>query len=192
MNRLVFFKKFLAGSATLVIILLNSCINFKNYLVESDYSYSGNFKEYKTYSFINYYDITKDSLIPDNAIQAAIQARMSLLGYKQVDNNANILIGYKIYYKDFNFSGYNQPEMELWLKDKDFITEIYHPVRYKLLEGTMIIFLIDREMNKAIWQGYNSGLIRPGSSDNKKFVKGSVRSILDEYRVFAEGYNKEG
>jgi hypothetical protein len=28
--------------------------------------------------------------------------------------------------------------------------------------------------------------------DNEKFVKGTVRTIFDKYRVFAEGFIKEG
>jgi hypothetical protein len=54
-----------------------------------------------------------------------------------------------------------------------------------------MILLVDRRMNKTVWQGYNSGLIDINSLENERFIKGSVRLIFDKYRVFAEGYLKE-
>jgi hypothetical protein len=180
------------GVSLIIILILASCLSPKEYLVESDYSYSGNFKEYKTYSFLKYYKYNQDSLTPDNIIMDAIKYRMSILGYKQDDKNPNILVSYKIYYKDFKFKGYDQPEFEEWLNDKQHLKEAYDPVKYKLMEGTMIIILIDRKRNTAIWQGYNSGLLQLSSPQSEKFVKGTVRTIFDKYRVFAEGFLKEG
>ncbi len=168
-----------------------SCIGSKDYIVESDYSYSGNFTKYKTYTFFNYEKTGRDSLIPDDVIKKAIHYRMSLLGYKEDDNKPNILVGYKLFLKNFNFKGYNQPELEDWLKDKKDYNEVYDPVKYRLLEGTLFIFLVDRKKNQAIWQGYNSGLINPAEIDNERFVKGTIRTIFDKYRIFAAGYIKQ-
>ena len=178
-----------------VIAGLSSCFGSRDYVVESDYSYSGNFKKYKTYSFLNYFKYKEDSLIPDEMIRDAIHYRMSLLGYKQDDQDPNILVGYKIYFHNFNFKGYEQPDIEQWLeeqyKDEPTDKEVYDPVKYKLMEGTLFIFLVDKKKNKAIWQGYNSGLINPAEIDNERFVKGTVRTIFDKYRIFAEGYIKQ-
>ncbi len=170
---------------------ITSCFGSKDYIVESDYSYSGNFAKYKTYAFFDYEKSGIDSLIPDDVIKKAIHYRMSLLGYRQDDKKPNILVGYKMFFKNFNFKGYNQPELEDWLKDKKDYKEVYDPVKYNLMEGTLFIYLVDRKKNQAIWQGYNSGLINPSEIDNERFVKGTVRTIFDKYRIFAEGYMKQ-
>ena len=193
MKNLFHIKNMNAFIMLLVLAGMTSCFGSRDYVVESDYSYSGNFKKYKTYTFFNYYKYAEDSLIPDDMIKDAIHYRMSLLGYKQDDENPNILVGYKIYFHNFNFKGYEQPEMEEWLdnKNRDDVKEVYDPVKYKLLEGTLFIFLVDKKKNKAIWQGYNSGLINPAEIDNERFVKGTVRTIFDKYRIFAEGFMKQ-
>lgn len=171
-----------------IAMALSACISSRDYVVDSDYSYSGNFGDYKTYTFFNYYKFDEDSLVPDQLIKDAIHYRMSLLGYREDDKKPNILIGYKIFFHDFKFKGYDQPDLEQWLKDSIDIKQVYNPVKYKLMQGTLFIFIVDREKDKAIWQGYNSGLINPANINNEKFVKGSVRTIFDKYRVFAEGY----
>lgn len=184
-----------AGRVAVAIALiagLNSCFSSRDYVVESDYSYTGNFKKYKTYTFFNYYKFAQDTLVPDDMIKDAIKYRMALLGYHEDEKNPNIIIGYKVFFQNFNFKGYDQPDIEEWLRDNTNLKEVYDPVKYKLLEGTMFIFLVDRKMNKAIWQGYNSGLIDPTYIDNERFVKGTVRTIFDKYRIFAEGFIKQG
>ncbi len=171
---------------------LGSCFSSRDYVVESDYSYSGNFKKYKTYAFFNYYKHAQDSLVPDDLIKEAIKYRMSLLGYEEDEKNPNIIVGYKIFFQNFNFKGYDQPDIQEWLKQNSDLKEVYDPIKYKLLEGTMFIFLVDKKMNRAIWQGYNSGLIDPTYIDNEKFVRGTIRTIFDKYRIFAEGYIRQG
>ena len=175
----------------LVFFTLASCFGSKDYLVESDYSYSGNFKKYKTYSFINQQRLDLDSLIPEDLIMKTIKNRMSLLGYKHSENKPNLLIGFRMYYDNFKFNGWKQPEIEVWLEEHGFVKEQFDKVKYSLQEGTLMILLVDRRMNKTVWQGYNSGLIDINSLENERFIKGSVRLIFDKYRVFAEGYLKE-
>ena len=121
-------------------MVLTGCIGIRDYIVESDYSYSGNFKRYKTYTFFDYYKFDKDSLMPDDLIRETIQNRMRLLGYKEDAKNPSILVGYKMFFRDFKFKGYNQPELEEWLKAQEYFEETYEPIKYKFLEGTMFIF----------------------------------------------------
>ncbi len=171
---------------------LASCLGSRDYVVETDYSYFGNFKRYKTYSFINLQKFNQDSLIPDELIKDAIKFRMSLLGYQEVSNNPNLLVSYKMFFRDFAFRGWDQPEIEKWLENEGYLEEKFDPVKYNLKEGTLMILFVDKKQKKAIWQGYNSGLINPTTVDDARFVKGTVRTIFDKYKVFAEGYMKKG
>ena len=172
-------------------IAMVSCFGSRDYIVESDYSYAGNFKKYKTFSFIQQQRYDIDSLIPEDLIMETITSRMSMLGYRRSDNNPNLLVGFRMYYNDFIFNGWEQPDFEIWLEEKGYVEEDFEKIKYKMKEGTLIILLVDRKENKTVWQGYNSGLIDINALDNERFIKGSVRLIFDKYRVFAEGYLKE-
>lgn len=178
--------------AFVFIMILSSCLGSRDFVVESDYSYYGNFKKYKTYSFIDMQKFNEDTLIPENLIKDAIKFRMSLLGYQEDRQNPNILVGYKMFFSDFIFKGWDQPELEKWLDQQNIDEETYDPVKYHLKQGTLMILFLDKKQEKAIWQGYNSGLIDTRTIDNERFVKGTVRTIFDKYRVFAEGYIRKG
>lgn len=168
--------------------VLMSCLGSRDYVVESDYSYYGKFKRYKTYSFITQQKFNYDTLVPDILLRDAIKYRMSLLGYKESYEDPNILIAYKIFFNDFKFNGYIQPELEEWLEKEGVVKETFDPVKYKLKQGTLLILFVDRKQQKAVWQGYNSGLIDPATLDDERYVKGTVRTIFDKYKVFARGY----
>ena len=175
----------------LIAFSMVSCFGSKDYLVESDYSYSGNFKKYKTCSFVNQQRLDLDSLIPEELIANTIKNRMAMLGYKYSEEKPNLLISFRMYYNDFKFNGWKQPEIEVWLEEHGFVKEQFDKVKYNMQEGTLMILLVDRKMNKTVWQGYNSGLIDINTMENERFIKGSVRLIFDKYRVFADGYLKE-
>jgi len=82
--------------------------------------------------------------------------------------------------------------LEKIIKELDLtIKEQFDKVKYNMQEGTLMILLVDRKLNKTVWQGYNSGLIDINTMENERFIKGSVRLIFDKYRVFADGYLKE-
>lgn len=178
-------------SLLLITLFMVSCLGSRDFVVESDYSYSGNFKKYKTYDFLTLQKFNLDTLVPENILKDAIDYRMSLLGYKKDTENPNILVSYKMFFSDFQFKGYDQPELEEWLADQDPEDEQFDPIKYQLKEGTLIILFMDSKKNKAIWQGYNSGLMDPASISNERFVKGTVRTIFDKYKIFAQGYLKE-
>ncbi|MBS0001179.1 MAG: DUF4136 domain-containing protein [Cyclobacteriaceae bacterium] len=182
----------LALPTAIMLIGMASCFSSRDFVVESDYSYHGNFRNYKSFTFIQMQKFNQDSLVPDDLIKDAIQFRMSLLGYEEVQKEPNILVAYKMFFSDFVFQGWDQPELEKWLDSEGIVEEEFDPVKYKLKQGTLMILFVDRKQKKAIWQGYNSGLIDPRSLDDERFVKGTVRTIFDKYKVFAEGYYRKG
>ena len=183
-------KKFIIPLLILGTFMM-SCLSSRDFVVESDYSYYGKFKRYKTYAFIDQQKFNLDTLVPDDVVEKAIQYRMSLLGYRETEEDPNLLIAYKLFFDDFKFNGYKQPELEDWMKNEGIIKETFDPIKYRLKEGTLLILFVDRKQKKAIWQGYNSGLINPDALDNDRFVKGSVRTIFDKYKIFARGYVEE-
>jgi len=180
-------------------ILLSGCMSFYENRVESDYSYNGNFRKYKTFNFMGYKKNDSDSSHHLEIVENAIRARMALQGYRFTDNRPDLLVSHKIFYDDLLFKGYNQTEIDVWLANGKVIEEEvdeetgeekkeYDPVRYNLTKGTLLVVLIDRKHNRAVWQGYSSGLMGNKEFNNEAYLKKSVRSIFDKYKVFTEGF----
>ncbi|MDW7694022.1 DUF4136 domain-containing protein [Flammeovirgaceae bacterium SG7u.111] len=170
-----------------IVLFSFSCSSSKDYLIESDYSYSGKFKKYKTYTFVKQADADKDPSIYNSIIEDAISYRMKLQGYKRSDSKPNLLVSYRIFFDDFEFMGYSQPNIEAWARTENEEEE-YNPVEYDLKRGTLLVLLHDRKKRKVIWQGYAAGVFGNKEFDNDRYLKRAVRSVFDQYRFFAEGY----
>ncbi len=166
-----------------VFIVMGSCMR-NEYLVESDYSYAGSFKNYKSFDFMTEIGSGKDSVTQRQFIQEAIQRRMELQGYRYNQNKPDLLVSFKMFYGDFNFYGYNQPDFENWLVYENE-NENYDPVTYKMYEGTIIVILWDRKKRRVVWQGYATTMFG-NPYQNEKYIKWAVRSIFDQYRIFGE------
>src|SRR5690606_20743835 len=91
-------------------------------------------------------------------------------------------------YDDMRFQGYVQPELEKWI-EKEIEDDEYDPVKIDLKEGTILIQLIDTRKNNTVWQGYASGVFGNQYFNNEKYIKRAVRSIFEQYRVMAEGFD---
>ncbi len=167
----------------LVVFVFAGCMR-NEYKVESDYSYGGTFKKYKTFDFMTEIGSGKDSVRQRAVIQDAVERRMELQGYRFTQNKPDLLVSYKMFYGDFNFFGYNQPDFENWLvyENQD---EEYDPVTYNMYEGTIIVILWDRKKRSVVWQGYATTMFG-NPYNNDKYIKWAVRSIFDQYRVFGE------
>jgi len=192
-------KKIYGCLAIVGATLFSGCMSFYENRVESDYSYNGAFRKYKTFNFMGYKKSDSDSSNHLEIVENAIRARMALQGYRYTNNKPDLLVSHKIFYDDLLFKGYNQTEIDVWLANGKVIEEEpdeetgeekkeYDPVRYNLTKGTLLVVLIDRKHNRAVWQGYSSGLLGNKEFNNEAYLKKSVRSIFDKYKVFTEGY----
>ena len=180
--------KRIATIAVLTLIWLASCMGYKEFPVESDYSFEGEFKRYKTFNFLDTKSSGPDSSLQNQVIEDAIRARMELQGYKYSDNDPRLLVSYKIFYDSLFFTGYEQPDIELFVEYEDNIDKEMDPVKYNLRQGTLLVLMYDRERKKSIWQGYASGVFGNQYFSDKRYLQGAVRSIFDQYKVFAEGF----
>jgi hypothetical protein len=174
------------------IILLSGCMR-REFLAESDYSYQGNFKNYKTFNFLQ--SDLADSSMNNETVKKAIKSRMELQGYKYAEKSPNLLVSYKIFYSDLNYKGYNQQELEEWMKrvrynkdDEPEAEDKYDEIKHSLKKGALLITLIESKRNKAVWQGYTAGLFSEQYISQEMAYNRAVRSIFDRYRVFAQGF----
>lgn len=176
----------------IALIFLAGCYSYREYPVEYDYSYHGKFKKYKSFAFLENSSSLKDTTVSQEVIEDIIKSRLQTQGYNYKLEKPNLLVSYKIYYDSLNFRGYDQPDIETWVKyEKDL--EEYSPRKYDLRKGTLLIQLYDRKQERSVWQGYATGVYGNIYFNNERQLKIAVRSILDRYQFLAEDFmeNKE-
>lgn len=173
------------------VIMLSGCMRYKDYVVESDYSYQGKFRKYRTFNFIRENNSKSDTSYQNLVIENAIKSRMEMQGYRLNSKKPNILVSYRVFDEDLNFKGFNQPDIMQWVKTEKSDME-YNPIDYSLKQGTLLVILVDNKKQNAIWQGYASGLFGHTYSQSERAIKGAVRSIFDRYQFFVEGVQEEG
>lgn len=170
--------------AMLLLTLFTGCMSSQYQVVDTNYSYKGNFKNYKSFSFQNELNPNlKDNPI-NESIETAIKARLELQGYTYVDEDPSLFVAYRMFYKDFTTIGFKQPTLEEWLKNENLDVK-YDPVRVGLKKGTLMIVLRDNDNDATVWQGYASTFFGNQDINNERYVNQVVRSIFDQYRIFA-------
>jgi len=180
----------------LVALALAGCMTTREARVESDYSYRGNFRHYRTYDFVTGTGLTSDSSRLGQSLREAIQQRFLAQGYRLARRRPDMLVNFRVYQGDMKFHGFQQEDLSVWIKrnieeNDDTPKEDrqgYQPVRLLLAEGTLLVTLIDVKTNRAVWNGYASGVTVPEGPMGEIVLKRSVRSILDRYRVFTEEF----
>jgi len=161
-------------------LILASCMGYKELPVEYDYSYRGNFKRYRTFEMVHARNVG-DSTIFNQVVEKSIISRMKFLGYRQASHRPHLLISFKMFTDSLRFTGYAQPDIEDWIEDQKEDLN-YDKQKYDLKTGTLLIQFYDRRQNRAIWQGYATTLYGSIDFNNNRHLKNAVISILDKYR----------
>ncbi|WP_035564185.1 DUF4136 domain-containing protein [Hymenobacter sp. IS2118] len=175
-------------------VSLAACVSTREARVDSDYSYRGNFKSYRTFSFVSGTGLSSDTSRLGNSVREAIQQRLHVQGYRLAKRRPDMLVNFRVYEGDMRFHGFIQEDISEWIKrnieeDEDTPKDSrqgYQPVRLLLAEGTLLLTLIDVKTNRAVWNGYASGVSVPEGPMGEVVLRRSVRSILDRYRVFTQ------
>lgn len=153
----------------------------KRVFVDNDYRYSLGFNNYKMYSFI---ECDRDTSFLCQDIQQAIESQMSARGYEFNAQKANLFVNYSIFYDNFRYKGYDQPQLSEYLSTQGNSSTTYKPVSYNLGKGTLIISLIEAQTSEVVWSGYATGIFNENNS-KKNYFKNIVRTIFDEYPLLA-------
>lgn len=177
-------------------LALSGCFAAREARIESDYSYAGAFRRYRTYEFVTGDGLAADSSKLGEVLRDAIRTRMKVQGYKPSKRRPDLLVNFRVYEGDMRFRGYAQEDIARWVNEEKIEDDEtpaeqrtgYQPVRMLLAEGTLLITLIDNRTNRAVWNGYASGVTVPTGTQGEVVLRRSVRSIFDQYRVFTQGY----
>lgn len=193
-----------------VVILLGGCLSQKDFITDSDYSYGGKFKKYRTYNFMS--SPENDTLYHREILEKTISSRMGAQGYFKQSKKPDLLVMYKIFYDDFSLRGYNQPHFESWVnneiapsegesepvapddffEDEEVAGEEYRVSNYEMNDGTLLVVFFDRKKKQTVWQGYASGVFSRDKKDSRKNIKVATSKIFNEFRLIADGYVIKG
>ena len=175
------------ASIVLLSVLLAGCFGYKELPVEYDYSYKGRFDKYNSYDFITSYALKGSDT---SLIRSSIEQHMKFLGYKRKKRKPDLLLNYAIYVDCLNLRGYDQPDINQWIKSKDRNLE-YNQLKFGLSQGTLLIQVFDRKQNSSIWQGYATDEYQKLNFESYQEVRNAVKSILNKYQFFADGFIEE-
>ena len=182
------------------LLLLSGCLTSREARIESSYSYRGRFRHYRTYGFLSGNGLTADSTHLNESLREAVKQRMRLQGYRFARRNPDLMVSFKLFEGDMRFPGFVQEDITRWVKNNDAENEetpdeqrhIYQPTRLLLLDGTLMVTLIDTRTDNAIWNGYASGVTVPEGPRGEYVLVRSVRAVFDRYRIFTENYFNGG
>ncbi len=170
---------------TILLSFLSLLIGCSRVFVDNDYRYSGNFKKYVNYAFV---DCPRDTNAICEDVQQAIEYQMRARGYQFNAQKPNVYINYAIYDSPLKYKGYDQPALVNWISTEDERTT-YKPVNHHLGQGTLMISIIEAETSEVVWRGYATGIFNKASS-KKNYFKSIVRNIYDQYPLMARGETK--
>ena len=101
----------------IAVLMLCGCGNYYGHVIESDYSFDGNFSRYDSYDFIADRNFEGSGLHKE-LIEQYLDQTLTNWGYEQKQKRPSLLIFYKLYYDDFQMKGYQQPNFEQWVNQK--------------------------------------------------------------------------
>jgi hypothetical protein len=130
------------------------------------------------------------SMANSGMIESSIVSHMKLLGYKLKNKRPDLLISYRVYNDSLKLRGYTQPAIESWAKTSKKNLN-YSPKSVKLDNRTLYLQIYDRKKEPPIWQGYATQEYGKINFTNERQIKNAVRSILDKYQFFADGFLTE-
>lgn len=174
-----------------LLLFMSICLAFTacqrmNVLVDHDYRFSEKFNDYATYAFV---ECELDTNYFCSDVQQAIERQMAARGYKFNGQAANLYISFTVYNDRFQYKGYDQPQLVNWLVSRRQEDATYTPVKYQLGKGTLMISMIEASSSEVVWRGYATGIFNE-DTQKKNYFKNVVRTIFDEYPLFAAGQGR--
>lgn len=183
------------ASLLFLLILTASCFSSKDYVTDYDYNYTGSFKKYKTFAFVESPEL--DSTVISPVLNATIGARLGSQGFLEQESKPDLLVSYKIFTDSIRYRGYVQPEFDYWMnrtgytyrndegeiereQEKD---ETYNQVRYSQNKGMLVIYVIDSKKGNTIWQGYTAADFDLASPNFSADITRAAYRVMNEFKI---------
>jgi hypothetical protein len=176
-------------------VIAASCFSSKDYVTDYDYNYTGSFKKYKTFAFVESSESETTPLA--SVLNATIGARLGSQGYREQVSKPDMLVSYKIFSDSIRYRGYVQPEFDYWLnrtgmtyrndegeiereQEKD---ETYNQVKYAQNNGMLVIYVIDSKKGNTIWQGYTAARFDQESPSFQSDITRAAYRVMNEFKI---------
>lgn len=178
----------------LLTLIMASCFSSKDYITDYDYNYTGSFKKYKTFAFV---ESDQNEATLASVMNATIGARLGSQGYREQESKPDMLVSYKIFSDSIRYRGYVQPEFDYWLnrtgmtyrtedgdiereQEKD---ETYNQVKYAQNNGMLVIYVIDSKRGNTIWQGYTAASFDQESPTFQSDITRAAYRVMNEFKI---------
>jgi hypothetical protein len=179
----------------ILVVITASCFSSKDYVTDYDYNYTGSFKKYRTFAFVESGENESSPL--SSVLNATIGARLGSQGYREQLNKPDMLVSYKIFSDSIRYRGYVQPEFDYWLnrtgmtyrneegeiereQEKD---ETYNQVKYAQNNGMLVIYVIDSKKGSTIWQGYTAAKFDQESPSFQSDITRAAYRVMNEFKI---------
>ncbi|MDP2040107.1 MAG: DUF4136 domain-containing protein [Algoriphagus sp.] len=179
----------------ILVVITASCFSSKDYVTDYDYNYTGSFKKYRTFAFVESGENESSPL--SSVLNATIGARLGSQGYREQINKPDMLVSYKIFSDSIRYRGYVQPEFDYWLnrtgmtyrneegeiereQEKD---ETYNQVKYAQNNGMLVIYVIDSKKGSTIWQGYTAAKFDQESPSFQSDITRAAYRVMNEFKI---------
>ena len=113
-------------------------------------------------------------------------------GIQTNSQQAHLIIGFKMFADSLKFNGYNQMDIEEWVKTQK--ADLDYDKKYTLSRWHLLIQFFDRRQNRSIWQVCHNH-VRPDRFSEQPPLAQCRGFILNKYRFWAingflEGQNQ--
>lgn len=165
-----------------VLVFSNGCFVSREYPVEYDYNFLGDFESYKSFDFF-----MTDTLLGNNQnklIKSTIKNHLELLGYTYNPDKPSFYVNYFYINDSLAYKGYEQPKMESFVKYKrtsEKEKEKYQKKQFDISAGTFVINFTESDSYSMIWQGYTTDLYTDNIFDDPRKLRIAVISVLKNY-----------
>src|SRR6185437_6870126 len=119
-----------------------------------------------------------------NRIKKAIKFELNAKGFKETDNNPDMLVLFRITENPgtlHTFNGY-----KMYNEGLDSTRTPTNIETVKVKPGTLLINIVDAKSGKVAWQGYASGILKPSMVNSDVKVREAVAAIFSDFHFHAK------
>jgi hypothetical protein len=166
-------------------LLLTGCSKLD---VTTDYDKTVIFSEYENYSFcVEDMEVTNekhpdyDNAVNRSLIQTAMQKELEKIGFKNEEEDPELLAGFRIIIKDTSItfrSCTTRGEFTYW-PECTFKT-------YNYTQGTLILYLTDSRKRQIIWQSTVNGVLDGQAGKMDKIIDQAVKEMFRDFPMNKE------
>lgn len=156
--------------------LASACVSQRSRVDVNDDYLPGSSRN-QTYAILQSGDFRVLTAEQQEAVREEINRQMQARGYRQVEKGADLAIVFSLYGKACRWQ-----ESRLVTENSKGNTYAAHK------KGTLLIQMVDENLNRSVWMGYASGLVASSEILEDRELKAATRQILDEYKEMAPGY----